>query len=112
MAYERRVHGRAGPADFRAMAPESPFGDRRGGRLHRVLVYFGLRDGPEESTPPAPRAPSPDPETSRWQNALVYFGLAESTNTSRYGAAVSRDLDAEIDDLRRRLDALERDRRR
>lgn len=94
------------------MAPKSPFGDRRGGRLHRVLVYFGLRDGPEEPTPPAPPAPPPDPETSRWQNALVYFGLAESANTSRYGTAVSRDLDAEIDDLRRRLDALERDRRR
>lgn len=102
------------------MAPQSPFGDRRGGRLHRALVYFGLRDGPElpakpasATPPPGPATRAPDaPKTTRWHNALVYFGLAEGTSTSRYGTGVSRDLDAEIDELRRRPDALERDRRR
>ena len=95
------------------MPSQSPFGDLRGERLHRVLVYFGLRDAPERPASRAPSAPPEEPvETSRVRNALVYFGLVADQNASRYGATVSRDLDAEIDELRRRLDALERDRRR
>lgn len=94
----------------------SPFGDRRGGRLHRALVYFGIREEPDppavprgsEPSPERPAEPEPEhPPLTRRERALVYFGLAEPRGASRYGEGVSGQLDADIDDLRRRIAELE-----
>lgn len=99
----------------------SPFGDRRGGRLHRALVYFGLREDPRrptepprrDDTPRSPSAPPPEPRplTPR-ERVLTYFGLVDLGPGSRYGEGVSGRLDADIDDLRRRIAELEAGTRR
>lgn len=102
---------------LRPVTSRSPFGDR-GGRLHRTLVYFGLRDDPHAPAPapaetaaPAAEADEAEP-SSRWHRARVYFGLADDGGRSRFGPGVTGRLDAELDELRRRVDALERERGR
>lgn len=80
-------------------------------------MYFGIRDdpnapapGPEQAVRPPARADDSEP-SSRWHRALVYFGLAEDGGPSRFGPGVTGRLDDELDELRRRVDALERERR-
>lgn len=80
-------------------------------------MYFGLRDDPHAPPPDAEEAAAPPGHadgaepTSRWHRALVYFGLAEDGGPSRFGPGVTGRLDDELDELRRRVDALERERR-
>ena len=104
------------------MAPgtgSSPFGDgRRPGRLKRALVYFGLNADPTLAPDASPEVPTPervgqraDPSkrATRGRQALVYFGLADDEPASRYGPAVSPALDDDVAELRRRVEALERE---
>jgi hypothetical protein len=98
-----------------------PFGDEPPKhRFQRALVYFGLKADPtapddsssptDEETPPAADPPG---ERRDWQHkALVYFGLVDEEASSRYGAGISAALDSEIDELTRRITALEAEVRR
>ncbi len=95
----------------------TPFGDKpKTGRLHRALVYFGLKDEPPaqpgSSTPTpteTPSAPVAPGKRRTWQRqALVYFGLADDEeSSSRYGTAISPTLDTDLEQLARRITALE-----
>ena len=86
--------------------------DRSPGPFRRFLIYFGLAAPPEDglnvpSASPVPQPAREDGEERGIRKALVYFGLAEGPDPSRYGTAVERELDDDIDALRSRVAELE-----